>query len=212
PLFGGTTEVELLSTLLEQGHRETYDLLRDLWRKRHAGGDAEFEAFWQAAVQRGLVAGSAAPTIVANIDWSALEAGLPRAASTAGAAAAGLELQRLPDPKGYDGRFAHNGWLQELPRPLRQLTWDNAVLIAPHTADRLGLASGDMVELSANQHTLRAPIMLAPGRAEDSLGIALGYGRSGVAETVAMGVGVNAYPLRTTAAPWILRGVALHKV
>ena len=51
-----------------------------------------------------------------------------------------LEFLYRPDPTILDGRFANNGWLQETPKPLTKLTWDNVVIVSPATADRLGLS------------------------------------------------------------------------
>jgi len=126
------------------------------------------------------------------------------------AAQSGLEVVFRADPSVYDGRFANNAWLQETPKPLTKLTWDNAALISPTTAGQLGLANGDIVELSEGGRSIRIPIWLAPGQAADTLTLHLGYGRTR-AGRAGNGTGFNVNPLRTTAAPDILPGVALTK-
>jgi molybdopterin-containing oxidoreductase family iron-sulfur binding subunit len=115
-----------------------------------------------------------------------------------------------PDPTVYDGRFANNAWLQELPKSLTKLTWDNAALIAPATAERLQLISGDLVDLKQGGRTLRIPVWIAPGHAPDCLTLHLGYGRKR-AGRAGNGTGFDVNVLRTIAAPDILQGVELMK-
>jgi molybdopterin-containing oxidoreductase family iron-sulfur binding subunit len=122
----------------------------------------------------------------------------------------GLEVVFRPDPSVYDGRFANNAWLQELPKSLTKLTWDNAALISPATAGRLALVSGDIVELKQGSNSLRVPVWIAPGHAPDTLTVHLGYGRTR-AGRAGNGTGFDVNPLRTTAAPDILTGVELAK-
>jgi MoCo/4Fe-4S cofactor protein with predicted Tat translocation signal len=122
----------------------------------------------------------------------------------------GLEVVFRPDPSVYDGRFANNAWLQELPKSLTKLTWDNAALVGPSTAERLALVSGDVVELRQGSGVVRIPVWIAPGHAPDTVTLHLGYGRTR-AGRAANGIGFNVNPLRTAAAPDILTGVQLTK-
>ncbi|HTL18295.1 MAG TPA: 4Fe-4S dicluster domain-containing protein, partial [Patescibacteria group bacterium] len=121
-----------------------------------------------------------------------------------------LEICFRPDASVWDGRFANNGWLQECPRPISKLTWDNAALISPALAQRCGLASGDVVELRVGDRQLRAPVWIMPGQADKTITLHLGYGRSRTGR-VGAGVGVNTYVLRTTENPWIAPGAQLYK-
>src|SRR5439155_8250597 len=89
-----------------------------------------------------------------------------------------LEVSFRPDPNLWDGRFANNGWLQELPKPLNKLSWDNAAHISPALAEKRGLSTGDVVELNLQGRTLRAPVRVTPGQAEHSVTLTLGYGRT----------------------------------
>ena len=88
-----------------------------------------------------------------------------------------MDLLIRPDPTIWDGRFVNNGWLQELPKPLSKLTWDNAALLSPATAQRRGLGNEDVVELRYQGRSVRAPIWLLPGQADDTVTVHLGYGR-----------------------------------
>ncbi|HZR20515.1 MAG TPA: TAT-variant-translocated molybdopterin oxidoreductase [Verrucomicrobiae bacterium] len=119
-----------------------------------------------------------------------------------GPLASDVEICFRPDPSVWDGRFANNGWLQECPRPVTKLTWDNAALVSPSLAQRCGLAQNDVLELRVAERRLRAPVWVTPGQAENSITLHLGYGRSRVGR-VGSGVGVNAYELRTAGFQWL---------
>ncbi|MDB6147144.1 MAG: molybdopterin oxidoreductase, iron-sulfur binding subunit [Spartobacteria bacterium] len=122
----------------------------------------------------------------------------------------GLELVFRPDPHVWDGRYANNGWLQELPRPFTKVTWDNAALVSPKLADREKLENGDIVQLTFRGRQLNAPIWIQPGQAENSVTLHLGYGRT-AAGRVGNKVGFDAYRLRTVSALWYGDGLALRK-
>ena len=107
-----------------------------------------------------------------------------------------LEVIFYRDAKVDDGRYANNGWMQELPDPITKLTWDNAVLVSRKTARELGVQNGDMVEITLNGRSVKGPIWTQPGMADYSLGLALGYGRER-AGRVGTGVGFNAYKIFT---------------
>ena len=161
-----------------------------------------FDREWRRWLHDGVVAGSAfEPKLVT-----------PQAAPAAPAApaAAGLDVVFRPDPSVYDGRFANNAWLQELPKTLTKLTWDNAALVAPGTAARFNLVSGDMVRLTHEGRSLEVPVWLAPGQALETLTLHLGYGRARAGRT-GTGLGFNVNALRTSAAPDTISGVQLAK-
>ncbi len=205
PLYDGKTAHEVLAAFTAHPDLSAYEIVRGHWQRRHGGGD--FEAFWRKALHDGVVPGTAAaPVAVApKAGWqSAL------APATAPPGEPGLELVFRADPSVYDGRFANNAWLQELPKVMTKLTWDNAALISPQTAERLHLQSEDVVELQYQGRKLRAPVWIDPGHAVDAVTVHLGYGRER-AGTVGTGTGFNAYALRTSAAPWFGRGLQLRK-
>ncbi|MEZ4707620.1 MAG: TAT-variant-translocated molybdopterin oxidoreductase [Caldilineaceae bacterium] len=202
PLYGGHSAHEVLDALLSETPRTGHDIVKAYWTAQR--GEDGFDAFWQQSLHDGVVADSALPA--QNASLSLNMDSLP-AANSAGDA---LEINFRGDPTVWDGRFANNGWLQELPKPLTKLTWENALLISPATAAEQGLANGDLVEVRSNGHTVQAPVWLAPGHAEGAVTVHLGYGRTR-AGRVGDGAGFNAYALRTADAPWFSADVALTK-
>ncbi len=201
PLYGGKTAHELLAALAG-ADRPTHDLVRETWKGQHPGAD--FEEFWRSALHDGIVPGTALRPRRLALRGAGVPA--PAAAPAGGA----LEIVFRPDPYVHDGRFANNGWLQELPKPITKLTWDNAALLAPATAERLGIANEDVVELRYRDRTVQAPIWIIPGHAADSVTVHLGYGRARGGR-VANGAGFDAYRLRTAEAPHFAIGLTMRK-
>ncbi len=219
PLYGGHSLHELLGAMSNNPGVSDHDLVQGYWSGRYRGTD--FDSYWRKALNDGIVPDTAArvrtPSLVPN--W----AGPPQPpAAPAATLPAAMEITFRPDPSVYDGRFANNGWLQELPKPLTRLTWDNAVLVSPATAQRLGIniessipggehgsAYADTVELSYKGRTLRAPVWITPGQPDDSITVYLGYGRAR-AGRVGTGIGYNAYSLRTMDHPWFDTGVEIR--
>ena len=201
PLYDGRSAHELLAAFSDQPDTSSHDVVKDYWQTQRTGAD--FETFWRTSLRDGIVAGTALPAKEAQLraDWSA-------AATQTGSQQpqAGLELVMRPDPAAYDGQFASNAWLMELPRPFNRISWDNVATLSPATATRLGVANEDVVELHYNQRSIRAPVFVLPGQADDSISVTLGYGRQRGAGA-GQGVGFNAYRLRTADALWMASGV-----
>ncbi len=194
PLYGGRTPADVLLAFLGEPDAQVHQQLRQFWQQRVASAD--FEHFWDTALQRGVLPDTSAPSVTPTLKWNGLDQLLTR--SPAGRPPANepaVELVFLPDPKVYDGTFAGSPWLQELPHPITKLTWDNAAMLSPGTAARIGVGSGDMLLLEADRRTLRVPALIVPGHADDSIALNLGYGRWADGEPVARGVGFNAYRL-----------------
>ncbi len=195
-LYGGRTEAELLAALLGRGTADGHDLLRESWRDRMGGRD--FSTAWDDALQRGVIAGTAALPVVPAWRWGAVASALSRAPA---AADAGLEIVLEQGPAVYDGRFGNNPWLQELPDPITKLTWGNAALLSPARATQLGVVTGDVVDLAYRGRTVRVPAFVLPGQGNDSVSLRLGYGRGSGDEAVAAGVGANGYRLLANRMP-----------
>ena len=205
PLYNGRSAPQLLQLFTEQPDNSPYEIVKEYWRAQHPGKD--FEAWWRRAVHDGLVAGSALPPKTVTVRGEALSA-------RAGAARLGgkFEVVFRPDPGIYDGRFANNGWLQEFPKPITKLTWDNAAFISPRDKQRLGIANntGDMLKLTYQGRTLNAPVFVQPGMAEGAIVLHLGYGRTRGGRA-ADRMGFNPYGLRTAKALWQDTGLDAQK-
>jgi molybdopterin-containing oxidoreductase family iron-sulfur binding subunit len=127
---------------------------------------------------------------------------------------AGLEIVFRPDPNIWDGRFANNGWLQEMPKALTKLTWDTAAWVGTKFARDRGLDKGDVIELKYRGLTARMPVVLVPGQPDDSITVFFGYGRrmaGRVGTASAEAQAFNAYLLRTSDAPWFGTGLEVSK-
>ena len=200
PLYEGRSAHEVLAALNGAPNRAGYDVVREHWRKQTPG--TYFEKWWTDVLHEGLIAESAFATHKVAIK--------PLPALPALEAAAGLDLILRPDPTVADGRFAGNAWLQELPKPLSTLTWDNAVLVSPGTAAQLDLHSEDLVELRVGGATVAGAVWIAPGHPDRAVSVHLGYGRSH-AGSVGSGRGFDAYRLQVSATPWTRTGTELRR-
>ncbi len=232
PLYNGRSIHEVVSTLSAAGVRSGYDIVRSHWSgQKGAGTDcggarASPLRPRQQRLQRSRRCRAASPLSPFDRDWRRwLHDGVipntafaPKTVTLQGGAIgaapaatpAGLEVVFRPDPSVYDGRFVNNGWLQELPKWLTKLTWDNGALLSPGTADRLNLVSGDVVDVKQGSNTVRIPVWIAPGHAADVITIHLGYGRER-AGRIGTGIGFGVNALRTSAAPDFLSGVQVTK-
>jgi MoCo/4Fe-4S cofactor protein with predicted Tat translocation signal len=193
PLYPGQTTADILAAFL--GEKGTvHDRLRRHWLRAAQGSNGD--QFWDRALQRGVLPETSAPTVTPSLRWESIAPALTSNPAQH-SSAPGLELVFLSDPKVYDGSFAGNPWLQELPHPITKLTWGNAAVLSPATAARIGVGSGDMLTLRAGGRSLEVPALIVPGQADNAIALSFGYGRSAEAEPVARGVGVNAFRLWT---------------
>jgi MoCo/4Fe-4S cofactor protein with predicted Tat translocation signal len=200
PLYDGKSVHEVLSPLAGESTASGFEVVQAYWKRQHAGADFDF--FWRKSLHDGWIEGTAfTPRQVAS------KGNIPSASSFDSSS---LEINFRRDPSIYDGSFSNNGWLQELPKPMTKMTWDNPVLVGPKMADREGLKSGDMVELAVNGNKVMAPVWIQAGHPDNSVTVFLGYGRrrAGRAGT---GAGFDMYPLRSAAAPWFITGASLKK-
>jgi molybdopterin-containing oxidoreductase family iron-sulfur binding subunit len=200
PLYFGRSVHELLAAFGDKPGQSPYEIVKGYWNRRHPGPD--FEDWWRKAVHDGIVPDTALAARQVSVK--------AHAAASKPTQREGLEIVFRPDVYLFDGRFANNGWLQELPRPLTRLTWDNAALVSPRTAEEHGWQNEDLVELNYEGRKVRAPIWISPGHADNSVTVHLGYGRTN-AGRVGNGVGFNAYALRTSGAPWFGSGLEIVK-
>ncbi len=204
PLYGGKTPAELLAALLGEpagGHELVRRSLEPL------GPPAGFETFWKGVLRDGFVPGTAAKPAKVRVAEGAVKDALEVCASAG--EDSGLELLLRPDPKVLDGRFANNGWLQEMPEAITKITWDNALLLSAAAAAELGVESNDLVRVEAGGHSVEAPVYVVPGQARKTAALALGYGRREVG-SVGNGVGVDGYLLTSSGSPGLIRNPGLE--
>jgi len=183
---GGRTAAEVLAIVLDTEYQDSYALTR----QTHSDLD---DKAWRKALHDGVIAASDA----AALD---LEARPPR--FEPGHAIDGFEATLAADPCLYDGRYANNGWMQEAPKPLSKITWDNVATLSIADAKALDVENGDHLAVTVDGRTIELPAYIMPGQAHGSVALTLGYGRTHAGH-VGNNVGVNTYALRTTAAPAI---------
>jgi len=205
PLYNGKSAHDILQTLLDPS-RSAYDAVVANAKTYIQGGD--FATAWTKALHDGWVEGTAfTPSTV-----SAPKAAAPTATPAPAPSNDGtLEIRFLPDPSLYDGRYANVGWMQELPKQITNLSWDNAVLISLETMGRLGIEENDAIELELNGRKVIAPVLMVPGHPNDCVTVHLGFGRRAEAGRVGAGVGFDSYALRTSTNPQWASGLKINK-
>ena len=230
PLYEGRSAHEIVGALAGES-KTPLEFVQGFWKtnwERRATGTygtltdpngadfATFEKFWRRVVHDGFVPGTAFAPKTAAVAAASVAA----AAAEETPAARGLEVTFHADPSVYDGRFANNGWMQELPKPFDKVCWDNVAWVSPRTAESIGIAPRQPVvygvevetaELVVNGHALHVPIWIMPGQPDGSIAVHLGYGRTH-AGRIGTGLGYNANFFRYSSSPWTLQGAALRKV
>ena len=234
PLYEGRSAHELLALFTPQGDRRGQQIVKDYWTDAYSSGAdwtinfpaaepfANPAAFWRRALHDGFIPGTAVteggpatPFTVARPgpSPSANQQALPEA-GTPQPAAGGLEIIFRPDPTIWDGSFANNGWLQELPKPLSKITWDTAAWVSPRLAEEHRLNNHDVVELTYRGNTIKMPVWIMAGHPDQSVTVFFGHGRRmagrvGTASEQARQF--NPYLLRTSDAPWFGPGLEIVK-
>jgi MoCo/4Fe-4S cofactor protein with predicted Tat translocation signal len=200
PLYGGKSAHEIITILAGQSGITGYDLVQTYWQKQHSGAD--FDAFWRKSLHDGWVAG----TTYSPKNVALKASSFPASQSTPGTA---YEINFRRDPSIYDGRFSNNGWLQELPKPLTKLTWDNPIMIGPAMAERLKLNFKDVAEIEFNGKKVKGAVWIQAGHPDNSITVFLGYGRTR-AGRIGSGTGFDVYPMRPSQTPWFADGAKLR--
>jgi molybdopterin-containing oxidoreductase family iron-sulfur binding subunit len=217
PLFGGRSPIEVLGLMVGGKDRPGYEIVQETWKP--ILGEGEFDRKWNRVLHDGLLAGSELPEVVPNLTAQPLAelarsigggAGATGSGGAPGGSSKGLEVVFLPSSSLHDGRFANDGWLQELPDPLTKLTWDNPALVSPKTAEASGLASGDVVRLEYAGRSLELPVWILPGMADGVVALTLGYGRQR-AGRIGTGVGFDTFTVRASTAQGFDSGVTLSR-
>ncbi|MGH8276574.1 MAG: 4Fe-4S dicluster domain-containing protein, partial [Steroidobacteraceae bacterium] len=199
PLYDAISMHTMLALLTDPAPPAPLELVQGTWQSRMGQG---FAQAWHDALASGVVPGTASPKADVPLRTDAGRQMPPEPPNHP------LTLLFRPDPYLWDGRYADNAWLQELPRPLTKLTWDNPLLISPERARELKLLNGDMVRVSMGDANLTAPVWIMPGQAADCAVALLGFGRR--AGSVGRGAGFDFYPLTARSDAPSLRKVAGH--
>jgi molybdopterin-containing oxidoreductase family iron-sulfur binding subunit len=209
PLYRAHSAFEVLAAFTDKPGVTALDTIRERMKSMPGGADAD--KFWRKSLNDGFVAGSAYSPITVSTKLTL--AGLPPAKATAD-----MEFLFRPDPTIYDGRFANNGWLQELAKPISKITWDNAALMSPATAEKLGVTHKIMsrggehgqvrsavVDIALSNSKVTAAAWVMPGQADGVVVLPLGYGRMKAGYT-GSNKGFNAYAVRVSDALWTASG------
>jgi MoCo/4Fe-4S cofactor protein with predicted Tat translocation signal len=198
PLYNGRSIHEVLGALIGGLDQTPYQAVRGYWFSKGATEDT-----WRRWLHDGIIPNSALPPRAV-----AAAGAVPPATTAQQAAPQGIELEIRHDPTLYDGRFANNSWLQELPKPQTKITWDNVLIVSPKTADKIGFDGEERGELVNARQThfaeltyrgvkLRLPVWVVPGHTDDVATVFFGYGRrAGGAVATEKGRGFDVYPLR----------------
>ncbi|HKN76492.1 MAG TPA: TAT-variant-translocated molybdopterin oxidoreductase [Candidatus Acidoferrum sp.] len=207
PLYHTHSAFDVLAAFTDKPGQTSYDAVRD--RLKTSAGTGDPEKFWRKSLNDGVIANSAYAPISVAPKFSA--ASLPPAKAVP---AGQLEFIFRPDSNVHDGRYANNGWLQELARPVTKITWDNAALVSPRLAEKLGLTQraaarggehgqivSNVIDISISNSKVTAAAWILPGQADDVVVLPLGYGRKNAGFT-GSNKGFNAYVVRASTGPW----------
>lgn len=202
PLFETRSAGEFLSNLLGS-NADSLAIVRQTAKTLEPRLEADRE--WSRVVHDGFLKGSEAARVTPELKSFDAPAATDAWKAPAEIKNGELELVFTSSSSAYDGRFANNAWLQELPHPLTKLTWGNAAVLSPKTASALGVKDHDVVRLELGGQSIELPAYILPGQATGSVSVALGYGRTDcglvggdIHHDVAT-VGVHVGPLRTAA-------------
>ena len=196
PLYGGMTAHDVMQTLLDNTGMKAFEVVQAN-AKTYLKGDPQ-EA-WRKALHDGWVEGSAFQPRSGGASGSA-----PAAPQSSG----GLELVFRPDPSVFDGRYANNGWLQELPKQITHISWDNAALMSLNTMTDLKANEDELLELEVNGQKIKFAPLMVPGHADGAVTIHLGQGRWFGRN--AQFVGSDAYKLQAVDSPYRSTGLKLN--
>ena len=241
PLYGGRQAIEVLAAMNGTVGTSPADLAKDYWSRafqkqtkaawtiqdRNGAAFSSVDQFWRHALHDGFIASTSVwtgtPGTPSTVSAPAPSSAPAPAPPSAPSSAPSFEVVFRPDPTILDGRFANNGWLQELPKPISKVTWDSVAYVSVRTAERLGIplsGAGDpnsagntdkeIVEIKIQNRAIRMPVWILPGTADDVIVVHFGYGRRN-AGRVGTKVGHDAFALRTARAPWFEGGATVAR-
>jgi MoCo/4Fe-4S cofactor protein with predicted Tat translocation signal len=203
PLYGGKTAHDVLQTVLDNPQMTSYEVVQANFKIYANSSDA---AAWQKALHDGWVEGTA---FQPKAGVSGKTGVMPASSSVPSGGSGTYEIAFKSDPSLYDGRFGNNGWLQELPKQVTHLSWDNAALVSMNLMDALKVEERDLLELELNGQKVSFPVLMQPGLPDGMIQVHLGFGRW--FGRVAQYVGSDANKLRSIDAPWYQTGLKAYQ-
>ncbi len=198
PLYNTRQKEAILLTWIK-GNKDAFneklyhEYLMSNWEKTvypQVNNMIDFKKFWYTALHDGVAIINEKPEDQSNFSSDAF------ANSTKMTAGSDFVLLLQENHNLGDGRFANNGWLQELPNPVSKVVWDNYAALSVQSASELGVNNDDKIEISVDGRKAELPVFIQPGLADRVVEAALGYGRTKAGE-IGSGVGVNAGVLMT---------------
>jgi molybdopterin-containing oxidoreductase family iron-sulfur binding subunit len=199
PLYNGKSAIEFVALLAGEGEPTGHEVVQNYWKSKHSGAD--FDMTWRKWLEQGWIDDTASQPKQVSAKGTNFAGSSPASDQNA------IEINFRRDPSVYDGRFANNGWLQELPKPMTKVTWDNPLLMGPAMADRMGIKTMDMVRIELqNGKYLDLPVWIQAGHPDYSVTVYVGYGRQR-AGRVGNEQGFDTYSLRFSDAPWFANSV-----
>jgi molybdopterin-containing oxidoreductase family iron-sulfur binding subunit len=230
PLYEGRGAIEVLGSFIDaQNGKSAHDLVKDYWTRAHAGAVGGWtitdpsgqpfksaDSFWKHVLHDGFIPGTASQAGAPPTSSNQPPTTTNQPPTSSSGATGGLEIIFRPDQTIGDGRYANNGWLQELPKPLTKATWDPTAWVSVNLAQQQRLQDGDLIELRYRGNTALLPVAIVPGHPDNAVTAFFGYGRERVGR-VGSATGDEAkqfdvYKLRTSDAPWFGQGLEIAKV
>ncbi len=208
PLYNGKSVLEFLAVVLDEAPQTGYEIVRRTYQTRTS--EENFESFWKRFLHDGILPNSRFGEFIPDLQIDEIHSQIAGVDFTdISAERSAMEITFHRDSCVYDGRFANNGWLQELPDFMTKIAWDNAALISPVTAEELRIQNQEIIRIEVNGRSLEMPVYIMPGQAPNSMALFLGYGRQ-QAGNVGNDVGFNTYVLRTSGAMDIVTDVKIE--
>ena len=203
PLYGGKSAHHIVQAMLDSPDLSPMEAVQQTWKPVLGGIGGETDPAWRKALHDGWIANTAFTPKTLSAKPVAASAGPVPDATT-------IEVIFRPDPNIYDGRYSNLGWMQELPKPITNLSWDNAALMSIQTLAQLHASESDVVEIEYQGRKIKASALVVPGHPDQSITVYLGYGRRN-AGRVGTGQGFDAFPIRTSASPLFAVGATVKK-
>jgi len=205
PLFNGVSNIELMGIIINAELKKGYNLVQNTWRNIVL---SNFESIWNQSLHDGVFSKKINSPNNRSVSKRLIQNNLiPKTTSVGN----NIELVLKPSASTYDGSFANNGWMQEMPNPVSKLTWDNAAQMSHSTAKSLGVKNEDVIKISHGSEYVLLPVWILPGQADNSISVELGYGRSNIGR-IGNNVGQNTYQLMNSAGDFLINNISVEKI